>query len=320
MLSRSTQFESFEKERLIDTLINKILNQILFKKDTKINTPIRMLSVAATKFIDLVDHKNTIESFFQKMQNKQTNDVAESSTNLLNECNSLTVSSGEQNKKSSQLDNQEISMNNSEKNESSETNVNQVSKTEFQNLNCKKMMDEYFKQLEADIKPKEIIKPKLTILNMFTKIAEKTGQDIKNKKDDQQVKDGESNLDGNQVVQMNDETNSISNQINKLPRSNPIIDLINKNNQKRNNQQIVDVITLDDQQPSTSNADQPIESFASKQLKLIREQGLLDEEELRKLEEEFLKEERPRPVEKVGFFKRKTIELKKKRKLKAVKR
>lgn len=283
MLSRSTQFEYFGKERLIEILMSKILNPILFKKENKTKHPVRMLSVAATKFTDLVDSKNTIESFFQKMQSKQPS--AETTTN------NIAIS----NKPSTSTTGSIVE----EVNE-------QRSKTEFQNLNCKKMMDEYFRELEADIvnRPKEVSKPKLTILNMFNKIAEKTGQDLTSKKDNEQTND------------QNDDRNNVRPV--KEPKPNPIIDLINKNNQRLKQQTVPTLITLDDDdpnQPSTSNQLRPTSSFAAEQLELIRRQGLLDEVELKKLEDEFLRDDRPRVAQKIGFFRRKTLELKEKRRL-----
>ena len=296
MLSRSTQFEYFTKQRLVEIVMAKILNPILFKKDNKITNPIRMLSVAATKFVELVDHKNTIDSFFKRMQEK-TNELNQikPSTSAANEAEDLIVNNGQENE---QTDN--------------EASNEMRSKTEFQNLNCKKMMNDYFRELEADIvRPKEIVeKPKLTIVNMFNKIAEKTGQDIKTKKDDQQVEEANGN------AQCNQDDNHVNQNGNKTAKLNPIIDLINKNNQRlSNNKQPPMTITLDGQPSTSSNRnDQQQESFASNQLKLIREQGLLDESELKKLEDEFLQEARSRRVEKIGFFRRKTLELKEKKK------
>lgn len=308
MLSRSTQFEYFGKERLIQMLMSKILNPILFKKDNAVANPIRMLSVAATKFIELVEHKNTIEGFFQKMQSRVASDEAHN-------VNQLLVASTS---RASEGPEQATASENQQENEA----ANQRSKTEFKNLNCKNRMDEYFRELEANIRPKEVPKKTLTIQNMFNKIAEQTGQDLKTRRDEQLVVNEENARSVGDLLAGNQASNSTSNSTNNptKARPNPIIDLINKkNNQRSLGGQPVVLITLDDNQPSTSNAPQPGESFAAKQLKLIREQGLLDENELKKLEEELLGEERQRPVEKIGFFRRKTQELKgKKRKFNAI--
>lgn len=305
MVSRSTQFEYFGKERLIQILMSKILTPLLFKKDNTVTNPIRMLSVAATKFIELVEHKNTIEGFFQKMQSKRASEEAQNVNQLLA---ASTSGEGAEQAAAGNAENQEEA-------------ANQRSKTDFKNLNCKSMMDKYFRELEADMRPKEPPKKKLTIQNMFNKIAEQTGQDLRTRREEQLVAEGSVGdlLAGNQANSVNNPTSTVSNPASNAPkaRPNPIIDLINKKNNLRCNQQPV-LITLDDNQPSTSSAPQPVESFAAKQLKLIREQGLLDENELKKLEEELLGEERPRPVEKIGFFRRKTLELRgKKRKLNA---
>ena len=301
MLSRSTQFEYFGKERLIEILMSKILIPILFKKDNNVANPIRMLSIAATKFVELVDHKNTIEGFFQKMQSRQANE------DCVNQPSTSRAREGDR----------EPADNAGSKPE--DEAANQRSKTEFKKLNCKKMMDEYFKELEVNIGPKEVPKKKLTIMNMFSKIAKQTGQDIKTKRDEQLVAN---ESDGNSVQDLLVETdNQVNNQADNQmsnsikARPNPIIDLFNKRNNKRplSDREPV-LITLDEEQPSTSSAPPPSESFAAKQLKQIREQGLLDESELKKLEEELLgEEERGRPVEKVGFFRRKTQELNEKR-------
>lgn len=274
MLSRSTQFDTnLSKERLVEQLMERILNPLLFKKDTKVSSPIRMLSVAATKFVDIVDHKGTIVNFFQKMQQKNESSEINEIPNATND----------------HVNNENDNVNN-EVSEDDGAPSPKRSRTEFKNLNCKKMMDDYFKELEADLQPKDTAttsKPKLTIVNMFTKIAEQNGQDLK-------AKPPCDNID--QPIIANKP------QI----KTNPIIDLINRKNQRVN-------MDIDPNQPSTSNQAAEASSFDFKQLQLIREQGLLDEEELKKLEKEILNEQ-AKKVEKIGFFRRKTLEFKEKRK------
>lgn len=149
MTSKSLPFTSFDKQKLIDIIMEKALDR-LFVKEPNLKDPIRMLSVSATKFVDIDSSSSTLDTFFSKVGRDQ----------YLEASSSKEISRGTSSRTS---DSKASSTVTSEK-------VCEISAPiPLEKLDCKSMMLNYFTRMEKELFVREDKKSEQSKTNNVSK-------------------------------------------------------------------------------------------------------------------------------------------------------